>query len=155
MQANPAEALQVLEQQEHAAMLQAEALLKVQEGLVNGRKWLWDEAARKLGTLLSSPAAFEGEHFLQVRTVTGSVLQTGSLFLLPCLAYLDGICLTKIPLQVWKMHKVRRHLAWMLQQRMVVIVFIMFRAHSLSSTTVALVETNHVRPRSTQRKRTP
>ena len=74
MQANPTEALQVLEQQEHAAMMQAEALLKVQEGLVNGRKWLWDEAARKLGTLLSSPAAFEGEHFLQVRTVTGGEL---------------------------------------------------------------------------------
>lgn len=51
-------------------MCQAEALLKVQEGLVNGRKWLWDEAARKLGTLLSSPAAFEGEHFLQVRPVS-------------------------------------------------------------------------------------
>ncbi len=91
MQANPAEALQMLEQQEHAAMLQAEALLKVQEGLVNGRKWLWDEAARKLGTLLSSPAAFEGEHFLQVRTVTGNVLQTGNLFLPPCLTFLDVI----------------------------------------------------------------
>lgn len=49
-------------------MVLAEALLKVQEGLVNGRKWLWDEAARKLGTLLLSPAAFEGEHFLQVCT---------------------------------------------------------------------------------------
>jgi hypothetical protein len=91
MQANPAEALQVLEQQEHAAMMQAEALLKVQEGLVNGRKWLWDEAARKLGTLLSSPAAFEGEHFLQVRTVTGRVLQIGSLFVPLCFDMLDVI----------------------------------------------------------------
>ena len=45
----------------------AEALLKVQEGLVNGRQWVWDEAARKLGTLLSSPSAFEGQHFLQVQ----------------------------------------------------------------------------------------
>ena len=91
MQANPAEALQVLEQQEHAAMMQAEALLKVQEGLVNGCKWLWDEAARKLGTLLSSPAAFEGEHFLQVRNVEGDVLQTGSLFLPPCLTFLEVV----------------------------------------------------------------
>lgn len=78
--ANPTEALQVLEQQEHAAMMQAEALLKVQEGLVNGRKWLWDEAARKLGTLLSSPAAFEGEHFLQVLEWTQQILRIGEAF---------------------------------------------------------------------------
>lgn len=61
-----AEELRLLEEQEQQGMALGEALLKVQEGLVNGRKWLWDEAARKLGTLLSSPAAFEGEHFLQV-----------------------------------------------------------------------------------------
>ena len=55
-------------------MAMGEALLKVQEGLINGRKWLWDEAARKLGTLLSSPAAFEGEHFLQVNMGQTSLL---------------------------------------------------------------------------------
>lgn len=60
------EELRQLEEQEQRESLVAEALLKVQEGLVQGRKWLWDEAARKLGTLLSSPSAFEGEHFLQV-----------------------------------------------------------------------------------------
>jgi hypothetical protein len=98
MQANPAEALQMLEQQEHAAMLQAEALLKVQEGLVNGRKWLWDEAARKLGTLLSSPAAFEGEHFLQVRHLTGNVLQIGTFLF------------SNFSLQVWMLDKVRCHM---------------------------------------------
>ena len=64
-----AEELRLLEEQEQQGMAIGEALLKVQEGLVNGRKWLWDEAARKLGTLLSSPAAFEGEHFLQVDPV--------------------------------------------------------------------------------------
>ena len=43
-----------------------EVLKVVQSGLVNGRRFLWDEAARKIGILLASPAAFEGEHFLQV-----------------------------------------------------------------------------------------
>ena len=141
MQANPAEALQVLEQQEHAAMMQAEALLKVQEGLVNGCKWLWDEAARKLGTLLSSPAAFEGEHFLQVRIVTGRVLQIGSclcLYVLTCWMSSVGCLPLKIPLQVWKMDKVRGHQAWMLQQRMMTKMPMMFRAHPLSSITIAL-----------------
>ena len=71
------EELQQLEEQEQREGVTAEALLKVQEGLVQGRKWLWDEAARKLGTLLSSPSAFEGEHFLQVCT-------TGSLHLIAC-----------------------------------------------------------------------
>ena len=40
--------------------------LQVQEGLAAGRRWLWDEAARKIGILLSAPSAFEGEHFQQV-----------------------------------------------------------------------------------------
>ena len=61
-----------LDQQERQHIKLAEAMLKVQEGLVNGRKWLWDEAARKLGTLLSSPAAFEGEHFLQARSTSAT-----------------------------------------------------------------------------------
>lgn len=40
--------------------------LQVQDGLAAGRRWLWDEAARKIGILLSAPSAFEGEHFQQV-----------------------------------------------------------------------------------------
>ena len=43
----------------------SEALERVAEGLSAGRRWLWDEAARKVGILLAAPAAFEGEHFLQ------------------------------------------------------------------------------------------
>uniref|UniRef100_A0A1D1ZMS1 Coiled-coil domain-containing protein 132 n=1 Tax=Auxenochlorella protothecoides TaxID=3075 RepID=A0A1D1ZMS1_AUXPR len=38
----------------------------VHAGLVAGRGLVWDEVARHVATLLSSPAAFEGEHFLQV-----------------------------------------------------------------------------------------
>ena len=45
-----------------------EALERVAEGLAAGRRWLWDEAARRVGILLAAPAAFEGEHFLQART---------------------------------------------------------------------------------------
>ena len=66
VQLDPAQQLQRLQKEEKKNLETAEAMLKVQEGLTNGRKWLWDEAARKLGTLLSSPAAFEGQHFLQV-----------------------------------------------------------------------------------------
>ena len=44
-----------------------EALERVAEGLAAGRRWLWDEAARRVGILLAAPAAFEGEHFLQAR----------------------------------------------------------------------------------------
>ena len=41
-------------------------LRAVHAGLVGGRAQIWEEAARWLGVLLSSPAAFEGEHFMQV-----------------------------------------------------------------------------------------
>ena len=77
----------MLEEQEQQGMAIGEALLKVQEGLINGRKWLWDEAARKLGMLLSSPAAFEGEHFLQVNTVPQ--VPAGCFF---CPAYDHELC---------------------------------------------------------------
>ncbi len=43
-----------------------EALMQVAEALNAGRRWLWDEAARKVAILLAAPAAFQGEHFLQV-----------------------------------------------------------------------------------------
>lgn len=41
--------------------------MQVEEGLKAGRRWLWDEASRKVGMLLAAPAAFQGEHFLQAR----------------------------------------------------------------------------------------
>lgn len=43
-----------------------EVLRIVHGGLERGRIYLWDEAARKIGILLSAQSAFEGEHFLQV-----------------------------------------------------------------------------------------
>ena len=46
--------------------LWGDALLRVEEGLNAGRRWLWDEASRKAGTLIAAPSAFQGEHFLQV-----------------------------------------------------------------------------------------
>lgn len=45
-----------------------EVLRVVHAGLLAGRQLIWEEAARRIGILLNSPAAFEGEHFLQVRT---------------------------------------------------------------------------------------
>ena len=39
--------------------------MRVEEGLAAGRRWLWDEASRRLAVLLAAPAAFQGEHFLQ------------------------------------------------------------------------------------------
>ena len=47
-------------------VLWSEALVSVAESMSSGRRWLWDEAARKVATLLAAPAAFQGEHFLQV-----------------------------------------------------------------------------------------
>ena len=47
-------------------VLWGDALLRVEEGLSAGRRWLWDEASRKAGTLIAAPSAFQGEHFLQV-----------------------------------------------------------------------------------------
>lgn len=43
--------------------------MQVEEGLNAGRRWLWDEASRKVGMLLAAPAAFQGEHFLQASLV--------------------------------------------------------------------------------------
>ena len=47
-------------------VLWGDALSRVEEGLGAGRRWLWDEASRKVGTLIAAPSAFQGEHFLQV-----------------------------------------------------------------------------------------
>ena len=67
--------------QEQADMAQetqamwSEALVSVSESMSNGRCSIWDEAARKVATLLAAPAAFQGEHFLQVsRQIFGTVL---------------------------------------------------------------------------------
>lgn len=54
-------AAKAADEAEWGAVLQA-----VHSGLLTGRRLIWDEAARRIGVLLSSPAAFEGEHFLQV-----------------------------------------------------------------------------------------
>jgi hypothetical protein len=35
--------------------------------LAAGRAALWEDVARRVGVLLSAPAAFAGEHFVQVR----------------------------------------------------------------------------------------
>jgi len=32
-----------------------------------GREALWEDVAQRVGVLLSAPAAFSGEHFVQVR----------------------------------------------------------------------------------------
>lgn len=62
------EALVQVRQEHESEAVWGETLLKVSEALSNGRKWVWDEAGRKVSLLLSSPAAFQGEHFLQVPT---------------------------------------------------------------------------------------
>ena len=48
-----------------------EALQVVTAGLRSGRWLLWDEVARRVGLLISSPAAWDGEHFLQVMLSAG------------------------------------------------------------------------------------
>ena len=58
--------LAVVSQRLDSEAIWGEALLRVAEGLTSGRRWLWDEAARKVAMLLAAPAAFQGEHFLQV-----------------------------------------------------------------------------------------
>lgn len=50
--------------------LWGEALMRVEEGLMAGRRWLWDEASRRVGVLLAAPSAFQGEQFLQVGNAT-------------------------------------------------------------------------------------
>ena len=67
LQLDPAERLEELEGKVAQEETWGASLARVEEGLQAGRRWLWDEASRKVGVLLSSPAAFEGEHFLQVR----------------------------------------------------------------------------------------
>lgn len=42
-------------------------LSHVADSLDGRRGQVWDEAARKVAMLLAAPAAFQGEHFLQVR----------------------------------------------------------------------------------------
>lgn len=58
---------QEVELREAAEREWGDALVAVANGLRGGRLLLWDEVARRVGALLASPAAWEGEHFLQVR----------------------------------------------------------------------------------------
>ena len=60
------EQLAGLEERRQEEEVWGQALFRVSEGLTAGRRWLWDEASRKISVLLASPAAFAGEHFLQV-----------------------------------------------------------------------------------------
>ena len=57
---------QAVELREAAEREWGDALAAVASGLRGGRVLLWDEIARRVGALLASPAAWEGEHFLQV-----------------------------------------------------------------------------------------
>ena len=57
---------QDVELREAAEREWGDALAAVASGLRGGRALLWDEVARRVGALLASPAAWEGEHFLQV-----------------------------------------------------------------------------------------
>ena len=41
-------------------------LAAVEAALTDGRLVLWDDAAHRVALLLTSPAAFEAEHFTQV-----------------------------------------------------------------------------------------
>ena len=54
-------------QQLESDTMWSEALVSVAESMTSGKRWIWDEAARKVATLLAAPAAFQGEHFLQAR----------------------------------------------------------------------------------------
>ncbi|KAK9843494.1 hypothetical protein WJX81_005881 [Elliptochloris bilobata] len=72
--------LAALAEKEREEGVWGKALERVAEGLSAGRRWLWDEAARRVGILLAAPAAFEGEHFLQVLEWTQAVLAAGEAF---------------------------------------------------------------------------
>ncbi|KAK9809306.1 hypothetical protein WJX73_003160 [Symbiochloris irregularis] len=74
-----AEAAELAEQEQQAAAF-GEALTSVSDSLTAGRRRLWEEAARKLGALLSAPAAFQGEHFLRVLDWTQTMLTVGEAF---------------------------------------------------------------------------
>ena len=43
-------------------------LAALQLELAAGRALLWEDVARRVGVLLQAPAAFSGEHFVQVRS---------------------------------------------------------------------------------------
>lgn len=42
-----------------------EVLRVTQRGVAGSRSLLWEEAAQKVAAMLSSPAAWDGDHFLQ------------------------------------------------------------------------------------------
>ncbi|KAK2075778.1 hypothetical protein QBZ16_001519 [Prototheca wickerhamii] len=56
------------------------ALRAVRDALVAGRSLVWEEVARRLSALLASPAAFEGEHFLQVIDWVQRFVRVGEAF---------------------------------------------------------------------------
>ncbi|GMH40241.1 hypothetical protein BSKO_08145 [Bryopsis sp. KO-2023] len=58
-----------------------EVMGSVHDTLVSSRKVVWDAAARKVRDLLSGPAAFEGDHFLQVMEWCQRFLSAGEAFI--------------------------------------------------------------------------
>ena len=67
------EALLQLREEHERETVWGETLMGVSEALSTGKRWVWDEAGRKVSLLLSSPAAFQGEHFLQVNPLSCSL----------------------------------------------------------------------------------
>jgi hypothetical protein len=52
----------------------------ISSGLSSSSRVLWDECSRAIGTLLSTPAAVESEHFMQVITWTHHLIEAGESF---------------------------------------------------------------------------
>ncbi|KAL4522781.1 hypothetical protein Ndes2526A_g00871 [Nannochloris sp. 'desiccata'] len=52
----------------------------ISSGLSSSRRVLWDECSRALGTLISAPAAVEGEHFMHVVAWTQRLIEAGESF---------------------------------------------------------------------------
>ncbi|KAK9832750.1 hypothetical protein WJX81_008241 [Elliptochloris bilobata] len=72
--------LQEVELREAGEQEWGDAMGVVAAGLRGGRRLLWDEVARRVGALLASPAAWEGEHFLQVAEWVARILAAGDAF---------------------------------------------------------------------------
>ncbi len=49
-----------------------------QRGMWASRGFLWEEAARNIACLLACPAAWDGDHFLQVISYACNIITTGS-----------------------------------------------------------------------------
>ena len=73
------------QQQQQAALISFEQQLRsvfssVAQGISESRRLLWDESSRAVGVLLTSPAAVDGEHFMQVVSWTQKLAEAGESF---------------------------------------------------------------------------